>query len=108
MPRKNLKKGGDANSSTHVNNQITALNVGTPDHRVREIGLDGNGISEAKEMPLLGEIVDIYLSPDDDLRRYYVDAYLNVEIAHLGSDERVVLGHGPAHLPSPTPEQKRK
>ena len=58
-------------------------------------------------MPLLGQIVDIYLSPDDDLRRYYVDAYLNVEIAHLGSDVRVVLGHGPAHLPSPTPEQKK-
>lgn len=84
--------------NTHVDDQISNLNVGASNHGVREIGLDGDGIPEAEEVPLLREVVDVYLSADDDLRRHDVDSYLYVEIAHLRFDVRVVFGNGPAHL----------
>ena len=76
---------------THVDHQISRLYVSAPNHRVREVGLDGDGIPEPKKMSFLGQIINIYLGADDDLRRYDVDAHLYIKIAHLRSDVRVVF-----------------
>ena len=83
---------------THINYQIPIFYIGTADHGIGEVGFDRDYIPEAKKVTLLGEIVNIDLSPDDDFGGDNTDAYLDVEIVHLGFDVRVVFAHGSPNL----------
>lgn len=76
---------------THINYQITRLNVATTNHGIRKISLDCHCIPESKEMPSLAEIINVDLGTNHYFGGYNIDSYLNVIIDHFGFDMRVVF-----------------
>ena len=92
---------GDAYSRiiTHIHYQISNTNVGTSNHSICKISLDGNCIPKSKEMSFLRKIIHIDLCSNNDFCGNDIDSDLDVKVIHFGFNVRVVFDHGTTNLP---------
>mmetsp|Transcript_7335 Transcript_7335/g.17940 ORF Transcript_7335/g.17940 Transcript_7335/m.17940 type:complete len:256 (-) Transcript_7335:503-1270(-) len=71
-------------SAKGIQNRVSFLHIGQPDHRIGQVGLDGHGVSISGKVPSLGKIVDVQLDSQHHLFTNHVGTNVQIVVGHLG------------------------